>query len=340
MIQKSMNRVTCFSLFLISLLSACKPSAVSEPAQTDSKRIRIESRRLTSSATAFSTVESASSSLIRAQIGGRIGSIRAERGKHIVPGDILLEVISERCQRQRDEQQSKVKSCEWALKKKELERDSKQGADREIAAADVEIARVDLEIAKRKLDTAIDDLNNCTVRAAFPGRIISVDIKEGDLVTGTGDFSLGSVLFQVVGSNDYIAEVSLGEVETARIDANCRVEVRLPAVFGEVFDAKIKSISQAGRRSDRGVVFPVVIAFSSENPHVKLGLSAEVRFLFSSTEAVIAVPLSVVHFDEKGPWIGVEVSGKREQRYVKLGVNDSTFVEIVSGIKGDDLLME
>ena len=324
----------------LAFLIGCKPSPKTGTSKADDRQLKVEQRRLSSSVTAFGTVQSASSSVIRAQSGGRVTAIHVERGADIKPGDVLLEVKNERYQRQRAEQEGKVRTCEWTLKKKELERATKQGADADIAQADVEIARLELASAKRNLDAANEDVENCTVKATFAGKVMSVDVKTGDLVSGSGDYSLGTILFQVVGSNDYVIEVSLGEVETARIDSGTRADVRLPAVFGTTFGGNIKSISQAARRSDRGAMFPVTVAFSSDDPRVKLGLSAEVQFVLNTKESALAVPLSAVHFDQKGAWVGVNTDGNKAQKYVKLGVNDASFVEIISGLKEGDAILQ
>jgi len=128
-------------------------------------------------------------------------------------------------------------------------------------------------------------------------------------------------------------------------------QVKVDAIFGEVFPGKVVEIASSGTKLGDVVKFKVKVALDQADPRLKPEMTAKVEIVTRKAENVVAVPLQAVQtrfLDEAGKEVfgkttprEVQVvyllqASKARMREVKTGVQDELYAEILAGLSGGE----
>lgn len=88
-----------------------------------------------------------------------------------------------------------------------------------------------------------------------------------------------------------------------------------------------------------GVVYSSFIINDPDN-EVEIGELASIALIRSRKENVLTVPKNAIHKDAAGQFVYCMVDGNSVAYYIKTGVNDGVYTEVISGInEGDEVLL-
>ena len=166
--------------------------------------------------------------------------------------------------------------------------------------------------------------NDYQIKSAFSGELFDVLVKEGTLITP-------QIPLAIIGQkNAFLVELEVDENDMTRIKLNQSVLITLDSYKNQVFDAKIDKIYPI--MNERSRTFKIEAHF--ENPPKKLypNLSAEANIIIQIKKNAITIPKNYLL---KGDSIQV---GKKEKRKVKIGLSDYQKVEILEGLKADEMI--
>ena len=324
---------------LAAALTGCTESISAQPAaeqETVSPTRGMIAREISCSGTIRSSVRAA----VRAETGGKVEKLFVSPGDDVEGGDVVLRLANPQLHRVRREleQQLKIRELEVAKAQAKLKSPA-EAADTEQLALDVQIAEAELAIVKLKAESNAEAIAKLTVRAPNRGRVVSVDVAEGDLVTGAHEYSIGSQLYQITSTSDFVVDVNLGERDVSLLTKEAPVRLTLPSLRDLPVEGRIVRISEAARQGERAAVFPVEIAFTSNNPLIKIGLSARVTIEVERQAEALLVPIECVRYAQDGAYI-VEKYGKESRRRpVKTGIVTEDLVEIREGLEDGAFLV-
>ncbi len=166
--------------------------------------------------------------------------------------------------------------------------------------------------------------NDYSIKSAFSGELFDVLVKEGTLITP-------QIPLAIIGQkNTFLVELEVDENDMARIKLNQSVLITLDSYKNQVFDAKIDKIYPIMNEQSR--TFKIEAHF--ENPPLKLypNLSAEANIIIRTKKNAITIPKNYLL---KGDSIQI---GKKEKRKVKIGLSDYQKVEILEGLKAEEII--
>lgn len=290
-----------------------------------------------------------------------------------------LQTLEEQLRLQRAEAEARVKQAKATLEqaRAQAKRDELRLQEVQSAYAALEDARQRLKLAEasrvqlpvrqkdvlqaqaavEQLQSALREartrLSDTTIRAPMGGVITQRYIESGELVTsGVATFSSGMPLVQIADLSRMRIKLQVNEVDISKIKVGQKVEVRLDAVPGEVFDGYVRKVAPASAAGAQGqpgfgavIKFPVEVEIANPDPRMKPGMSAKCRIIIAQRKNVLRLPkealqladastakVNVVHRQQ----INGRVVDKNETRTVKTGLRGDTFVEILSGLKEGD----
>ena len=212
--------------------------------------------------------------------------------------------------------------------------DLKAGADE----LDIRSARLTITQRENTLADAKQNLADSYVRAPFAGTIASLSAKKYAAASG----ELATLI-----TDQKIAELSLNEVDAAKIELGDKATLTFDAIEELTLTGKVAQIDTIGAVTQGVVSYKVKIGFDTQEERVKPGMTVNASIQTDTKQDVLIVPSSAVKtqngvsyvqvfnpaLPENGGAQGVTSKIVPQQIEVVTGISDDTNVEIISGLE-------
>ncbi len=218
-----------------------------------------------------------------------------------------------------------------------------------IASQPIDLKSQELSIQKSEnaLLDAKDKLADYYVRAPFNGIIAKVNIKATDTI------SSGTSVVTMV-TKQQVAEISLNEVDIAKIKVNQKATLTFDAVPDLSISGNVAEIDSVGTVSQGVVTYTLKIAFDTQDPRIKPSMSVSASIITDSKIDVLVLPNGAVKSDKNGEYVeaidsnnidssSAPVNGNEiilinppRRVDVTIGLSNDTQTEILSGVKEGD----
>lgn len=244
----------------------------------------------------------------------------------------------------------------------EQARAAKNTADARVASARQLLAR---NVAF--VDQAQTDLAKTTLLSPIDGNVIELSREVGERVRGS-DLS-EDVVMTIAALSAMEVKFEVGEHEVVHLKPGQPAEVTLDALEGQTFNGSVVEIAQKALIKNPGTEaevtsFPVTVALDMRPPGVLPGMSAEVRISAETRNDVVLVPIQAVTVRSartlpgfEAPAEGGALKAKRTESLAKVvfvvdaenkarvqavttGIASDTELEILTGIKDGDRVVE
>lgn len=196
-----------------------------------------------------------------------------------------------------------------------------------------------IQSQQRKLQNLKDALSDYTVFAPFNGTVASVSAKVHD------DASSGTTIASVI-TTQKVAELSLNEVDAAKLRAGDKATLTFDAIDGLTLTGAIAEIDPVGTVSQGVVSYDIKITFDSQDERVKPGMTVNAAIITDSKIDVLTVPASAVKtangqsfvqafepaLGDTGGTQGIASNVAPASVPVEVGISDDTTTEIISGL--------
>ena len=313
---------------------------------------------------------------IAAKITGRVTGVFFDEGTRVKEGQLLATLDDSDYRRaldaakaDRDSTQAAIADLEVQLRNAEIElrraeqlRDSgvqtQEALDNARTTADslrakIALAKVQVAAAETRIAVAQQSVDNCTIRAPFPGIVVSKDAQVGEMVSpvsaGGGFTRTGIATIVDMKSNEI--EVDVNESYIARVKEGQLVKATLDAFPNDPYDAKVRTVIPTADRQKATV--KVRISFLKLDDKILPDMGVKVAFLEdekpaakrkgTAPEAVALIPKTAVRSDanSSASFVYLLRDGKVERRAVSLGMDRGTDVAVVAGlIPGDSVVVK
>ena len=353
-----MNR---YSIYVSAAVVAVASVSCSEKAKMELETYTVEPTSMSEVVTATGTMESVTSVDVGTQVTGIIQNLYADYNDTVKKGQLLAELektLLDSELRSADANMASAKaSYEYA--KKNYERDKALHNEQLISdyefqtsQRDYDVARLSYEKSQADRVRAAKNLNYAEIYSPIDGIIISREVEVGQTVVSSMNVANLYVIadldnMQVVGNVD---EADIGQVKVGQ-----HVTFTVDAYTNDTFNGTVTQVRLNPTTESNVVTYEVIV--NAPNPDHKLipGMTANLTIYTLELNDVIAVPLKALKFhpqesedkdsglpvpvaDEnaKGASVWVERDGKLIQTPVELGMMNSVYQQITSGIKAGD----
>jgi HlyD family secretion protein len=245
-------------------------------------------------------------------------------------------------------------------------------ASLEAAKQNVVGSRFGLEQSQASVKEAQDNLAKTTIYSPVDGVVSKLSIEQGERVLGTQQFA-GTEIMTISDLSKMDVNVDVNENDINRISYDNDAQIEIDAFLGKKFTGKVIEIGSSanvvGTNADQVTNFTVKVRITAQSymdilrknaenhSPFRPGLTATVDINTNHVKA-LSVPIqSVTTRDEKKPeatgdtqkddkkttttapskeYVFVLQGNKVKQVEVKTGIQDDTYIQILSGLKGGE----
>ena len=213
---------------------------------------------------------------------------------------------------------------------------------------DLSDQEISIKQAENALQDAKDTLANYVIRAPIDGIVGKLSAVRGDTA---GSASLATII-----TTKKIAQISLNEVDVAKIKVGDKVTLTFDAIPDLTVVGIISDIDSIGTVSSGVVNYNVKISFDSSNDSIKEGMSVSASIITKIATDVVVVPNNALKTKNGNSYVevfdvapapatdglqGVPSAVTPRQVSVEIGISDDTNTEIISGLKeGDNIVIK
>lgn len=313
---------------------------------------------------------------IAAKITGRVTGVFFDEGTRVAEGQLLSTLDDldykralDSAKADRDASQAAIADLEVQLKNAQIELhraeqlqkagvQTQEALDNATMAVDslkakIALAKQQVVAAESRISVAQQAVDNCTIRAPFPGIVVSKDAQVGEMVSpnsaGGGFTRTGIATIVDMKSNEI--EVDVNESYIAKVKEGQPVKATLDAFPNDPYDAKVRTVIPTADRQKATV--KVRISFLKLDSKILPDMGVKVAFLEDEKpeakergktkvpQAVAYIPKSAVRSDSSASFVYVFRDGKVERRAVSLGTDRGTDVAVLAGVSpGDSLVVK
>ena len=204
-----------------------------------------------------------------------------------------------------------------------------------------EIAR-SMGLADQLADSQPEKTETSAASLSVPQQLLSpIDgvVLEAKAQAGTAS-SANGVLFTIGDTSRYIAKVTVGEEDIAKIQEGDEALVEGKGFEGRTYSGVVQSIAPVAQRQNGGAVVEVEILLLQPDEGIKSGFSAQVTILTGESQNLLLLPYEAVGQDAQNQeYVLVWRDGRLEKRAVETGRETADGVEILQGLAPGDVVV-
>lgn len=275
---------------------------------------------------AIGTLRANESVTVRAEIDGRIDSIRFTEGRPVRRGEVLLSLDGA-------EQQAVVAEAQatLALAQANFERARDLVEKKFVSRQAYEDAHARLQEAKARLDLQQVRLAKHSIRAPFDGVMGLRKSSPGDYVKAGDD------IVALVDMDSLKLEFQVPETALTQLHDGQTVSIAVDAFPGESFSGRVTAIEPGLDEATRSVRLQARVA----NPGHRLrpGMFARVGLTVARRENAVLVPEQAIWPVGGERFVFIVVDGRAVRTQVRLGQRQGGEVEILQGVRAGDTVV-
>lgn len=279
---------------------------------------------------------------VSALVAGRVNAVSVAEGDSVRQGQVIAELDRQAMDDQRRQAAAAAEQAKAQLENARLnlqrnqqmfERGIAAGKEVEDARAQMAAAQAAVDTASAALSTADRNVERASVRSPIAGQVVKRMVSVGEQVDGTAAqpiveiANLDRVELAANVPSEYLSKIKTGQAATLTSDA-------FP---GRTFAGSVLAIAPAVDAATNAGLVRIRIANADRS--LKVGMFAECHVALGERPNALTVPPSAVVKSDEGAAVYV-LSGDTAQRTaVKVGLEQPTAVEILSGVKEGDTVL-
>jgi membrane fusion protein (multidrug efflux system) len=273
--------------------------------------------------TGTASLETDADALVVAKVGGEVVELLAEEGDRVTEGQVLARLDGDRLRLEMERARANLRKLE-----QEYNRNVQLFEKGLVSSGAFEDLKFELEALKAVYRLAQLEYDYTQIRAPIDGVVSERHIKLGNTITQN------SPAFRVTALDPLIAYLHIPEREFRRLESGQAAELRLDAIPGRRFNARVQRVSPVVDPTTG--TFKVTMEVPDPEGQLKPGMFGRFNIVWDSRSDVLLVPRVAIVDDDISDSVFVIINGKVERRSVLTGYASGDRVEIVEGLEGDE----
>jgi len=345
------KNLTAFTILLVALtVFSCKPPAQQEIVKEESfgavpvKVYKVQERNISEKLIYTGQIEAIKKVNITPDIGGKVSQIYVEEGERVQKDRLLAELDTRAIRLQLDQAKAgqAVAEANYKDAKRNMERMKRLSREKAVSEQQFEkvrlgfeAAQAQLQVAKAALNLVRHQLDVSIMKAPFSGVIASRNVEIGDVINpmmgGIGPKSGVLTLMDFSRVKIYV-DIPLKEI--VRIKKGQAAFLKISAFPDQIFPGKVAVVNMTADPMTRK--FRVEINADNSDELLRPNIFGEVTIEVSSRENVLAIPQKALL---ENSFVFLMENSRAAKREVVLGIQSTSLVEIVGGLKSGDLVI-
>ena len=309
----------------------------------DPYTVVVQQQALRGTVVATGTVEPVRQVNLSPPQSGIVAAINVEEGEQVRAGQVLVVMDDGDLPMRIKERQALLTQAEeeLALREEELLRQKglvEAGALSQLALSQLEsryrAQQSQVAASRQRLQELLQEQTELTVQAPFDGLVLERFAEPRSYVTpsGNGNDATRTSLLTIGTGHQLVA--TLPDNEVGRIRLNQGATVLLDALPNQPLAAQVNIIAPRSQVNDNVITFDVTLAFLSENPQLRYGMSGDVQLFTEELSPTPVVPIVAVV--TRSGQSGVYVAGREDQptfRSIALGYSSGSSIQVLDGLE-------
>lgn len=191
-------------------------------------------------------------------------------------------------------------------------------------------AQAGVEAARAQVGTAEQAVADTTVRAPFSGFVSARQVAVGEFVTSA------TAVATILRSNPIKIQIQIPEADVPQVNIGTGVSVQVDAYRDRAFAGTVTAVNPAIDPASRSAT--VEAAIENGDNKLRSGMFGTVKILKAGGGTGVFAPRAAVYSDPTTNSYRVFViqDGVARLRVIQLGVDEGNFVQILSGLNGEE----
>ncbi|MEA3311825.1 MAG: efflux RND transporter periplasmic adaptor subunit [candidate division WOR-3 bacterium] len=328
----------CITVGVVSLAAVILLNVLSRRSGAPEVTVtELAKRRIVSTVSATGELRAANQVDISAEILARIKKLYVKEGDQVRKGQLLCVLDDAALLSSRDLSRANFNEASAAYKRGEA-----FYRDTLISTAEFERLRTAFEVAKAQLDQSEDRLAKTRIYAPISGRVVRLNIKEGEAVMMGTMNNPGTIMMTIADLAAMQARVDVDESDVVDLKIGQPAKVKLDAMPDTAFRANVASISYMPSTNltsaAEGVTdFEVTLDLTDIDQAQRPGMNVSADITTAMREDVITCPLQAIGRREVEGKLSETVfvleDGKARLVPIKTGISDGRAIEIIEGLE-------
>src|SRR5439155_13699202 len=184
------------------------------------------------------------------------------------------------------------------------------------------------------------------IRAPASGTILTRTVNPGDPVVPLTSYQPGTELASVADMGDLVFKGTVDEIDVGKLRVGLPARIKVGALPTDVVTGRVSRIAPQAQQKEGATLFDVEIELDPNDKVVlRAGYSANADLIIREKKDILTIPERLVTFEDGGKKATVELPGatpKADPKKVeiKTGISDGLNVEVLSGLKKGDKVVE
>jgi HlyD family secretion protein len=293
--------------------------------------------RIVSSVSATGELRAANQVEISAEIVAQVNKLYVKEGDFVHKGQLLCVLDDAGKRSSRD-----LSKANFDEAKSAYDRGKVLFEENLISQAEFERLRTAYEVALAQLEQSEDQLAKARIYAPISGRVVALNIEEGETVMMGTMNNPGTVIITIADLSSMQARVDVDESDVVDLAIGQPALVTLDAMPDTSFAAEVATISYMPSTSTtstaEGVTdFEIILDLTDVDPSQRPGMSVSVDITTATRDSVIVCPIQAIgRRDIEGKLretVFVLEDGKVKLVPITTGIDDGRSTEITTGLK-------
>lgn len=294
------------------------------------RTIAPEQRAFTHASTQPATAEAFYEADLGAKVSGFVAELLVDVGSRVTAGQVLARLAVPEIIQARNSARAEV-----AARRSEHERTAMLAERNSVTQKALSEAQSRLDMAVAALAEVEAQLEYATIQAPFAGVVTARAIDPGDMVFEASSPKGGDQPLLKVAKLDVIrVKTYVPERDAVWVDVGDRAAITFDALPGRLFAGSVARLSGAIDPGTR--TMQVEIDLPNDDGSIRPGSYGQTRIELASRERALALPASAVRFGTGEAHVLVVDAGAARRVNVVTGLNVGGFIEIVSGLTGNE----
>lgn len=329
-------------LLIITTLSGCQKDAeVVKETEITVATANVTNRDVAKMVKLTGTVKGKDEVYVIPKIPAQVTAVLVRAGQAVSQGQTIATLDSRDFTIGVEQAQAGIRLAEIQLENARinLERSEKLHEAGALATQQLEATQLGFDSAEAQLDQAVvglqaaqNQLNNTIITAPINGVVGSIDIAVGDMANPSSPAAIISNTSQLE------IEVLASESEVNFIKEGSEAQVFIKAAANEAYTGRIDTVSLVPDPMKKNFVVKVVLP--NQDNLIRSGMFAEINVATESKKDVISVPTNAIVPKGNRTVVYIIDEDKRaRETEVKIGLENSQYVEIEAGLKLDEIVI-
>ncbi|HSP13198.1 MAG TPA: efflux RND transporter periplasmic adaptor subunit [Thermoanaerobaculia bacterium] len=297
---------------------------------------------------------------VKSKISGIVRRALVQVGDTVKAGDPLFEIGPDPTPLEKTEVDRRVESAEATFRRAEsdYQRALELSHSGVLPKSEVDGKREAYELSRVALMKAQQDRDltkngrltasgkEAIITAPAAGTVLTRSVNPGDPIVPLTSYQPGTEMATIADMSDLIFKGTVDEIDVGKLAVGLTARIKVGALPTDVVTGHVSRIAPQAQQKEGATLFDVEIELDPSNKiTLRAGYSANADVIIREKKDVLTLPERLVTFEDGGKKATVELAaaGPKEQpkkMEIKTGISDGLNVEVVSGLKKGDRVVE